>query len=240
MFPGQAPSRLQCSDRGHGGCRYKLWALMTHAAITLKYPIALIERLFPSILCRTKSQGIHLTFDDGPHPAATPVVLDILKQFGIQATFFLNGEHIDWYPELVRRIVKEGHSAQNHGYTHRNLFRCSAAVVKDELLKTTEAIMRHGGSTPKYFRPPFGFFRNETLKIAAECSLKPVLWSFDSKDYFHREKTFDRSIARHTFTGGEILLFHDNESTYGSAEQTVRSLVDFLSKHHFVFSAIEE
>jgi peptidoglycan/xylan/chitin deacetylase (PgdA/CDA1 family) len=181
-----------------------------------------------------------LTFDDGPHPAATPVVLDILKQFGIQATFFLNGEHIDWYPELVRRIVKEGHSAQNHGYTHRNLFRCSAAVVKDELLKTTEAIMRHGGSTPKYFRPPFGFFRNETLKIAAECSLKPVLWSFDSKDYFHREKTFDRSIARHTFTSGEILLFHDNESTYGSAEQTVRSLVDFLSKHHFVFSAIEE
>ena len=66
-------------------------------AFTLKYPISVIERLFPSILCRTQSPSIHLTFDDGPHPAATPAVLDILRQYGIKAAFFLNGEHIERY-----------------------------------------------------------------------------------------------------------------------------------------------
>ncbi|MFZ1978500.1 MAG: polysaccharide deacetylase family protein, partial [Bacteroidota bacterium] len=203
------------------------------------YPIAVIERLFPSILCRTQSPSIHLTFDDGPHPETTPVVLDILKQYGIKATFFLNGEHIDRYPELARRIADEGHSAENHGYTHRNLFWCSAAVVRNELLKTNDAIMQHTRSTPKFFRPPFGFFRNETLNIAAQCSLKPVLWSFDSKDYLHKKYTFDRSLARQEFKGGDILLFHDNEFTSGSAGQTVSTLLDLLLKRHYTFAALE-
>ena len=205
----------------------------------MKYPVAVIERLFPSILCRTNSTSIHLTFDDGPHSEATPIVLDILKQYGIRATFFLNGKHIYRYPELTRRIASEGHSAENHGYTHRNLFWRSAADVRDELLETNEAIMRYTGSAPRYFRPPFGFFRNETLRIAAHCSLKPVLWSFDSKDYLYREDTFNRSIARQIFKGGEILLFHDNESTSGSAGETIRALLDLLLKNKFAFSPIE-
>ena len=199
----------------------------------------MIERLFPSILCRTQSPSIHLTFDDGPHPAATPAVLDILRQYGIKAAFFLNGEHIERYPELARRIAEEGHSAENHGFMHRNLFWCSAAVTHDELLKTNDAIIKYTLTTPKFFRPPYGYFRIETLKIAAQCSLKPVLWSFDSKDYLHRKNTFDRSLAGRTFKGGDILLFHDNKSTSGSAEQTLRTLLDSLLKRHYTFATLE-
>jgi peptidoglycan/xylan/chitin deacetylase (PgdA/CDA1 family) len=205
----------------------------------MKHPIAVIERLFPSILCRTRSGGIHLTFDDGPHPQATSVVLDILKQYGVHATFFLCGENVRKYPDLTRRIVEEGHEAENHGYTHRNYFWCRSAIVRDELLKTSDAIMRCTHSTPKYFRPPFGCFRMTTLKCAEQCSLQTVLWSLDSKDYQYREQTFERSFAGRAVRNGDILLLHDNELTSESVGDTLRLLLDSLLEHHYNFSLLE-
>jgi peptidoglycan/xylan/chitin deacetylase (PgdA/CDA1 family) len=150
----------------------------------MRWDIQTLEKkFFPSVFFNTPDESIHLTFDDGPHPIATPLVLQELKKFNIRATFFLLGQNAQKYPDLVQQIYNEGHQIGNHSFTHANLFFKNKAFLRDEILLTTKTIETITGAHLSCFRPPFGYFNWTTLKVLRELGLTCVLWNVDSKDY---------------------------------------------------------
>lgn len=126
---------------------------------------------------------IALTYDDGPSPAHTPALLDLLAEHHAHATFFLMGEHVRLYPEIARRVAAEGHTIGNHTQTHPNLLWCSAATAHRELSTCQKTIEDVTGVSPKIFRPPFGGRNPATLRIARALGLEPILWNVTAKDW---------------------------------------------------------
>jgi peptidoglycan-N-acetylglucosamine deacetylase len=142
------------------------------------------SQLFGRALVAPPCPGeLALTFDDGPNPAWTPRLLDILAGHEVRATFFLVGSFAQAEPALVRRIAEAGHLIGNHSWTHPNLALTSAANVRNELHRTSRTLEQILGRPLRYFRPPFGARRPAVLRIAASLGLMPVLWNAMTSDW---------------------------------------------------------
>jgi len=124
-----------------------------------------------------------LTFDDGPNPACTPRLLDILARHDVRATFFLIGSFAQRQPDLVRRIFAASHLIGNHSWTHPNLALTAAPKVDEELTRTRDTLQQLTGAPILYFRPPFGARRPHVLRIARELGMEPVTWNAMTTDW---------------------------------------------------------
>ena len=126
---------------------------------------------------------VALTYDDGPNPAVTPQLLELLVRHNVRATFFAIGSFARREPALIRRIVAEGHLLANHTMTHPNLSLQSAARIRQELADCTSILEDIAGQPIRYFRPPFGARRPAVLRIARELGLTPILWNVTGHDW---------------------------------------------------------
>ncbi|MBV9027497.1 MAG: polysaccharide deacetylase family protein [Candidatus Eremiobacteraeota bacterium] len=156
---------------------------------------------------------IALTFDDGPYPVFTPMLLDVLHDLNVPATFFLIGEDAQQWPELTRRIEAGGNEIADHTYTHPNLDQESADAVRDEILRGRDALwdLSHDPAVRSLMRPPHGRYTERTLRIAQQLGYTVVLWTDDSGDW--RAQTSSR-IAHHLLTNAtapEIVLLHSGK-----------------------------
>lgn len=154
---------------------------------------------------------VALTFDDGPDPTMTPRVLEVLRRHGVQATFFLIGERVTGNPELVRRIVAEGHTVGNHTFTHSPCFPLwRGSRVRQELAATGRAVEAAAGVRMRLFRPPFGVTNPVIGRAVREAGLQPVGWSRRSLDTFawRRRGAVCRSVCRR-LRDGDVILLHD-------------------------------
>jgi peptidoglycan/xylan/chitin deacetylase (PgdA/CDA1 family) len=154
--------------------------------------------------------GVALTFDDGPHPEGTPAVLEVLAAAGARATFFVIGEQVERRPELVARILAEGHAVALHGYRHRLQLRLSPAAVRADIRWGRAVLEEATGITPTWHRPPYGIYSPAGLRAVREAGLSPLLWSRWGKDW--RKFTTPARIARratHGVIGGDVILLHD-------------------------------
>lgn len=155
------------------------------------------SRLFgEALIAPTRPGELALTFDDGPNPAWTPRLLDILATHQVQATFFLVGRYAEAEPELVRRIVAAGHLIGNHSWSHVNLALTAASRVKEELTRTSQTLEQIAGVPVRYFRPPFGARRPVVFLIARSLGMVPVLWNAMTTDW--SEPLADRIAERLT------------------------------------------
>lgn len=155
---------------------------------------------------------VALTFDDGP-TEYTEEVLDLLKRSGQKATFFCIGTCVEKNPELVQRIVSEGHLIGNHTYTHSSSIGFwSATRVSEEILKTQETIAEHTGKTPAFFRPPFGVTNPNIARACKENRMKVMGWNVRSLDTVLKteEAILMRVVPR--LKKGSIILLHDTSS----------------------------
>lgn len=142
------------------------------------------SRLFGEALIAPENPGeLALTFDDGPNPAWTPRLLDILLSHGVRATFFLVGSHAQAEPALVRRIVEAGHLIGNHSWSHPNLALTPASRVAVELAQASETLEQIAGVPVRYFRPPFGARRPVVFLLAKRLGMVPVLWNAMTMDW---------------------------------------------------------
>ncbi len=142
------------------------------------------SQLFGSSLIAPPHPGeLALTFDDGPNPAWTPRLLDLLARRDVRATFFLVGSHAQAHPALVRQIAAAGHLIGNHSWSHRNLALASSAAIEEQLSRTNQTLAEITGAPPCFFRPPFGARRPATLRIARRLGLTPVLWNAMTSDW---------------------------------------------------------
>lgn len=174
-----------------------------------------------------------LTFDDGPHPQGTPIVLEILREAGARATFFLVGEQVERRPALAAEIVAAGHRVELHCHLHRNLLRLTTAQFIDDAERAQAAIEEASGQAIADHRPPYGIYSATALRAARQRGWRPVLWSRWGKDW--RGRATARSIARHATNAvgdGDIVLLHDADyySAPGSWVRTVAALPIILEE----------
>ena len=193
---------------------------------------------FPSVTFSTNEERIHLTFDDGPHPAATPIVLNILNKFSIKATFFLLGHHAQQSPELARTINTEGHTVGNHSFSHLNLVFRQKHVIRREIETTNDIIAEVTGVRPTLFRPPFGFFDLRTLSIVESLGMRLVHWSNDLRDFEIR--TTEKSIINSTrrIDRGSIILLHDSEFTVNKMSTILPTIIMALQDRGLTFDSL--
>lgn len=167
-----------------------------------------------------------LTFDDGPDPQRTPAVLDLLARQGVRATFFVVGARAEVHPELVRRMVAEGHVVGNHSYTHSWRFPLrSLGRTMEELRRTGEVLHRITGRQPRLFRPPFGVTNPTIARAVRRLGLDPVGWSIRSLDTMGQspERVAARILRR--LHPGAVILLHDR---CAGSERLVGLLVEGL------------
>ncbi|HEX4525518.1 MAG TPA: polysaccharide deacetylase family protein [Gaiellaceae bacterium] len=182
---------------------------------------ALADRL--GIERRIDRAVVALTFDDGPHAAGTPAVLEVLAQARATATFFLVGEQVVRRPELAREIVAAGHEVAVHGFKHTLLLRRRVAAVAADLDRAVDAIGEATGVRPTLYRPPYGILSSGALEHVRSRGWRPLLWSTWGRDWERRATP--QSIARRATRGlrpGDVVLLHDSDA-YSSADSWRRT-----------------
>lgn len=166
---------------------------------------------------------IALTFDDGPYPVFTPMLLDVLRDARVPATFFLIGRDAEQWPGITKRIESEGNEIANHTFTHPDLDLEPDSAVKSEILQGRDALWKlsHDPAVRTLMRPPHGRYTERTLKIAQSLGYSVVLWTDDSGDW--RTLTpaqIERHLLEHA-TAPEIVLLHSGKLATIEAMPTV-------------------
>ncbi len=154
-----------------------------------------------------------ITFDDGPSATYTPQILDVLKDKGVKATFFVVGDHVRKYPDVARRIVAEGHDIGNHTYSHRDLVGVTRQLVLNQLGAADKAIREVTGAETSLFRPPRGLFSQAVRGVVVdELGYQIVMWTVSSLDWRSPSPARIARRVRHHIRPGGIVLFHDSGS----------------------------
>lgn len=159
---------------------------------------------------RTSRKVLAITFDDGPHPENTPRLLDMLKERKIKATFFVVGNMVKYNPQLLKRMVDEGHEIGNHTVTHGTLSRMSDESLLAELKKAHEQIVEASGVEPLTMRPPGGAIKkDQKALVLEELGYPTILWSVDPEDWKRPGPAVVTSRLVNGASPGGILLVHD-------------------------------
>jgi peptidoglycan-N-acetylglucosamine deacetylase len=157
----------------------------------------------------TDEKVIALTFDDGPHPQYTAQILDLLKQYEAKATFFVVGNKIKLYPDVLEQTAQAGHEIANHTYSHAYLNRMTN--IHKELTSTEELIVEKTGRRSQLFRPPGGFYNDRLVSAVKDEGYTMVMWSWqlDTKDWdTPGVRRIVNSVLKNV-KNGNIVLFHD-------------------------------
>ena len=172
---------------------------------------------------------VALTFDDGPHPYFTEILLDGLKERGVKATFFVVGESVQLYPDIVKLIQEDGYNIGNHTMHLVQLTKLSRYESKKVLEETNEVIYAACGAHVELMRPPFGEWQKE---LEEESGMMPVLWTVDPKDWATED--VGEIVNRVVTSVGEndMILLHDYYKT--SVEAALR-IVDILLEEGYEF-----
>lgn len=189
----------------------------------------------------SNSRRIALTFDDGPDEIYTPQILDILKAHNAKATFFLIGSKVKQHPELVNRIISEGHTIGNHTWTHPDLRKVTSEQLLSEIKQTEDAIRDVSGLTTAIMRPPYGAANDSVVEELRELNYKVIDWNVDSVDW--RQETTADQILINTLTNvteDTIVLMHDSPGNRSATVKALPELIHTLNANEYTFVAADE
>ncbi len=198
-----------------------------------------LRKLYPGCTWQLSREEkvIYLTFDDGPHPVATPFVLESLKRYQAKATFFCIGKNVLEQPELYKRIVEEGHSVGNHTFNHLNGWKTKDDVYLHDIAEAKKYI------DASLFRPPYGRITKFQLKLlsTAGYNFSTIMWTVLSGDFdvkLDKKKCLQNVIKN---TGeGSIVVFHDSEKAFTSMEFALPKVLEYFTKKGYRFEKIIE
>jgi peptidoglycan/xylan/chitin deacetylase (PgdA/CDA1 family) len=176
---------------------------------------------------------VALTFDDGPDPEVTPMVLDLLDQHAAKASFFCIGQRAAAHPEIVRDIIRRGHSVENHSYRHPCAFACYPPfALRREIEQTQTVIHALTGSRPAFFRAPAGLRSPLLDPLMTQSNLRYVSWTRRGLDCFSRDPAaiLHRLIRR--LAAGDVLLLHDGSCARArNGEPIILAVLPALLEH---------
>ncbi len=182
----------------------------------------------------TELKQVALTFDDGPDPVYTPMILDGLEKRDVKATFFLMGKQVELYPDIVKEMYEDGHQLGNHSYSHKQMTKMGEEEVLKEFDKTSELIEQITGITPEVFRPPFGSLNDN---VENQIDMVEVLWDIDPLDWCTSDvgTVVQRVVSK--VDDNQIILMHDASQTSVNA---ALQIVDILQKQGYEFVTAED
>ena len=223
---------------GYFASLHKLYiALFCKAIITMYFTKTpwWLKKLYPSLVwsINTTENIIYLTFDDGPHPTATPFVLKSLKQFNAKATFFCIGKNVELYPAIYAEIMSAGHTVANHTQNHLNGWKTTDEIYINNIDQAAAHI------DSKLFRPPYGRITKFQAKLLHQMGYKIIMWDVLSGDFdttLLKEDCAENTILQ--TQAGSIVVFHDSEKAYERMEFALPKLLDFYSKKGYRFESI--
>lgn len=176
---------------------------------------------------------IALTFDDGPHPILTPKILDILSNYHVKATFFIVGENVKNYPDVVERLLKEGHELGNHTYTHDSINQKEIEACENAIYELTDY-------RTKLFRPPEGFV-NQSIKAATVMlGYDIILWDIDTRDWAHTPPQKISDMVLEKIRAGSIILMHDYIGYHSPTPEALEIMIPRLLEKGFRFVPVGE
>lgn len=199
----------------------------------MQFPV-LFRPLFGNVLWRvsTQKKEIFLSFDDGPIPEVTPLVLEILAFYQWKATFFCVGENVAKYPELLNQILAGGHGVGNHTYNHMNGFKHGAKEYCDNILKASEYI------PGKLFRPPHGKITISQLQ-GLKRDYKIVMWDIISYDYDKKMSSVAiLKLMKKNLRKGSIVVFHDSLKARERVLDVLPKLLEFWISEGYTGAAL--
>jgi peptidoglycan/xylan/chitin deacetylase (PgdA/CDA1 family) len=195
---------------------------------------------FPDAVISTRvprsGKAIYLTFDDGPHPEHTPALLELLRRHEAKATFFLIGREAERHPELVWRIVEEGHGLGNHSYTHPRFHTLSHREQWQEVQRTDKVLRGFDGRRHHRFRPPRGVFSPALALRFAFSRRNLAYWSYDTLDYQnHQPEELAARLRAQPPRAGDVMLMHDDSDC---SRRVLEALLPEWKQHGFTFPAL--
>ena len=171
---------------------------------------------------------VALTFDDGPDAQVTPMILDVLKEHNLKATFFIIGNKAEMNPELLKRIDKEGHNIGGHTYSHHFFFDLftSSRMIR-EMKKTEDIVYNIIGKRMCLFRPPYGVTNPTLARSITSLQYLSIGWSLKSRDTVIKDEFLLLGRLSKNIKPGDIILFHDNKPwTVNVLKNFIRNLND--------------
>jgi len=198
-----------------------------------------LKRIYDSYTWSIPSseKNLYLTFDDGPHPEATPFVLKQLKQYNALATFFCIGKNVVAYPEIYKQILNEGHSTGNHTYNHLNGWKTSNDLYMKDIALASKEI------NSNLFRPPYGritSFQAKNLKaVMLGKETKVIMWDVLSAD-FDLDCTPEQCLANVILptVPGSIIVFHDSEKAFPKLQYALPRMLKYFSEKGYSFKSL--
>jgi len=203
------------------------------SAISAKFPNTFYYKGFGG------NKQVALTFDDGPGKTITPQVLDVLKQYGVSATFFLLGSNMAGNEDIVRRAVAEGHTIANHTWNHPDLRTLSDEQLQEEMKLQENEIKAITGLTPALMRPPYGFTNDGALNNLSRMGYRVINWTVDSKDW--RDHNVDQILINviPDVRDGSIILMHDY-LTHTTTRQALPEIIQTLKWQGYTFVTVDK
>ena len=188
-------------------------------------PYIQVQPPHPTVDC-AKMACLALTFDDGPNPITTPMILDALERTNARASFFVVGSRIAGQEHLIRRMFHSGHEIGNHSWSHGDFTKMSPMQISNEINSTQAAVVHAGVPAPTLFRPPYGAV-NATVRSSVSMTI--ALWNVDPLDWKARDvEEFKMLLLRQARPGG-VLDLHD---IYGVTAYSLAPAITELQKHY--------
>ncbi|WP_226670946.1 polysaccharide deacetylase family protein [Metabacillus litoralis] len=190
----------------------------------------------------TANKLVAFTFDDGPNPIYTTQILDIFKKANGKATFFMIGESINKYPEIVKKAIDQGHEIGNHTNTHPKLSQLSSAECLMEIELNEKSIEEIVGEKPVVFRPPYFDYNEETISIIMQKEYSAIIGALniEAKDWEQPGVDHILEKSRECVRNGSILLFHDGFGDRSQTVEAVRILVSELISQGYQLVTVSE
>jgi peptidoglycan/xylan/chitin deacetylase (PgdA/CDA1 family) len=194
---------------------------------------------FPDLIWKVpaSTDKIFLTFDDGPYPAVTEGVLEILNHYKISALFFLTGLHIEENQTQLKNLAFEAHRLGNHGFFHEPIIFKSVSRLVDEIKHTDELIQKFFNKHTIYFRPPYGIWGPQLSSALKSNPKRLILWSLLANDFkWPTERIFNHLIRG--LEPGDIIVFHDSEKAGKKVLEVLPRFIDYCLQNHVDFGLL--
>ncbi len=179
-----------------------------------------------------------ITIDDGPHPTWTPLILDVLKEKNVKATFFAVGANVQAYPELAQRIVDEGHVLSNHSWSHANLRGLSAAQFAAEVDQTSDLITNTYNVSVQCVRAPGGDVDQVVIDRLAERGYTTMRWDTSTGDFLRKGVEYQVNAIMAGLHPGSVILVHDGGGDRSQTVESLAQIVDNVRAEGYTFTTV--
>lgn len=202
-------------------------------------PPLLIKNFFNDFSWNTNSGKVLLTFDDGPNPATTELILKKLSEEKIKTLFFCVGDNVKKFPELIQGIKDGGHTFGNHTFNHKILSKISTEEKYYQISSVNKIFEEKFNIKLKYFRPPHGKFELSTSALMKKHYLKNVMWSLLTYDY-KNDLSIVKFAIRKYIKPNSIIVLHDSNKSKNIITASISFIADEVRKRNYQFGEAEE